>query len=263
MRAPFQEGTFPAPVKYGYSNVGVVEDGPASLAGRRVFVLYPHQTRYEVPADAVFVIPDDVPSERAVLAANLETAINGLWDARPHVGDRIAVIGAGTVGCLTAWVASGIRGCPVELVDVDASRAAIAAAFNCRFATPEHASEADVIIHASGSPAGLAAALRIAGFEATVVDMSWYGDRHVPLPLGEAFHSRRLTLKSSQVGAIATSQRARWTHRRRMQLALSMLREPALDILITGECAFDELPEAMRRLAQSPAGALCQRVRYA
>ena len=144
--------------------------------------LYPHQTRYVVPAAAVHVLPDDVPPARAVLAANLETAINGLWDARPHIGDRIAVVGAGTVGCLVAWLAGRIHGCDVELVDINPRRAAIAGALGVRFAPPEAASDgADVVIHASGSPAGLELALRVAGFEATIVEMSWYGDQAVPL----------------------------------------------------------------------------------
>ncbi len=262
MRAPFQAGDFPAPVKYGYANVGIVERGPDALNGRRVFVLYPHQTRYVVSADAVHVIPDDVPAERAVLAANLETAINGMWDARPHIGDRIAVVGAGAVGCLAAWLASGIRGCRVELVDVDPGRERIARAFGIGFSAPTSAAEADVVVHASGSGEGLATALRIAAFEATIVDMSWYGDQRVPLPLGESFHSQRLTLKSSQVGTVAAAQRARWTHRRRLQLALSLLRDPALDVLITSESRFEELPETMRRLSIDAAGTVCHRVRY-
>jgi 2-desacetyl-2-hydroxyethyl bacteriochlorophyllide A dehydrogenase len=262
MRAPFQEGTFPGPVKYGYSNVGIVEQGPVSLVGRHVFVLYPHQTRYVVPLDAVHPIPDDVPPERAVLAANLETAINGIWDARPHVGDRVAVVGGGTVGCLAAWLAAGIRGCDVELVDVNPARASIADALGVRFAAPEAATEADVILHASGTPSGLEVALRIAAFECAIVDISWYGDQPVPLPLGEAFHSQRLTLKSSQVGTIAPSQRSRWNSRRRLQLALSLLRDPVLDALISGECAFQDLPATILRLATNPDGALCWRVRY-
>lgn len=262
MRAPFQQGAFPAPVKYGYSSVGTVEDGPDRLVGRRVFVLYPHQTRYAVSGEAVYLLPDDVPPERAVLAANLETAVNGIWDARPHVGDRIAVVGGGTVGCLVAWLAAGIRGCPVELVDVNPDRARIAAAIGVAFARPGDAAEADVIVHTSGTAEGLAVALRLAGFESTIVDMSWYGDQQVRLPLGEAFHSQRLTLKSSQVGFIAPAQRTRWTHRRRIEFALSLLRDPALDVLITGECRFEELPETMARLATNPEGALCTRVRY-
>jgi threonine dehydrogenase-like Zn-dependent dehydrogenase len=263
MRAPFQRGEFPAPVKYGYASVGEVERGPRELQGRRVFVLHPHQTRYVVPASAVHVLPDGLAPERAVLAANLETAINGLWDARPHVGDRITVIGAGTVGCLAAWMAGRIAGCEVELVDTNPARSAVARTLGVGFAAPADASEgADLVIHASGSPAGLALALRVAGFEAAIVEMSWHGAGQVPLPLGEAFHARRLTIKSSQVGSVAASQRARWDTRRRMALALSMLADPALDVLITGESAFDALPQVMAQLASAPGDTLCHRIRY-
>jgi hypothetical protein len=263
MRAPFQSGAFPAPVKYGYASVGIVEQGPDELRGRNVFALYPHQTRYVVPAHAVTLIPDAVPPARAVLAANLETAINGVWDARPHVGDRLTVIGAGTVGCLTAWIAGRIAGCDVELVDVNSDRASIAHALGVRFATASSASGGrDVVIHASGAPAGLALALSVAGFEATIVEMSWYGDQSVALPLGEAFHARRLTLTSSQVGRIAPAQRARWDAARRMQLAMAMLEDPALDVMITGESPFDALPDVMARLASAPGNTLCHRISY-
>ena len=263
MRAPFQSGDFPGPVKYGYASVGRVEDGPDGLRGRAVFALYPHQTQYVVPADAVHVIPETVPPARAVLAANMETAINGLWDARPHVGDRIAVVGAGTVGCLTAWLAARIHGCEVELVDVNPQREAVAQALGVAFSTPDRAAaEADVVIHASGAPEGLPLALRLAGLEATVVELSWYGDRVVSLPLGAAFHARRLAIASSQVGRIAPAQRPRWDTRRRMRLALSLLADPALDVLVTGESAFDELPAVMAALAARPGNALCHRIRY-
>jgi 2-desacetyl-2-hydroxyethyl bacteriochlorophyllide A dehydrogenase len=263
MRAPFQRGEFPAPVKYGYASVGEVEAGSRALQGRKVFVLHPHQTRYVVPSTAVHLLPEHVPPERAVLAANLETAINGVWDARPHVGDRITVVGAGTVGCLVAWIAGRIAGCLVELVDRNPARADIAHALGANFAEPAQASDdADIVIHASGSAEALALSLRVAGFEATIVEMSWYGSSVVPLPLGESFHARRLTLKSSQVGHVATSQRARWDNRRRMALALSMLADPALDALITGESAFDDLPRVMAQLAAAPGDALCHRIRY-
>ena len=263
MRCPFQEGEFPAPVKYGYASVGIVEAGAASLIGRRVFCLYPHQDRYVVPEAATLPVPDAVPDARAVLAANMETALNGLWDAAPRLGDRIAVIGAGVVGCLVAALAARIPGTQVELIDIDAARAALATPLGCRFAHPEAASVgADLVIHCSGSAAGLATALRLAAFEATVLELSWYGAGDVAAPFGENFHSRRLTLRSSQVGAVATAQRARWPHRRRLGLALDLLANPVFDRLITGESAFDDLPQAMMRLARDPGGALCHVVRY-
>lgn len=263
MRAPFQEGDFPAPVKYGYANVGVVERGPRELEGRPVFALYPHQTRYALPASAVHVLPDDVPPARAVLAANLETAITGLWDAAPRIGDRVVVVGGGTVGSLIAWLAGRIAGCDVTLVDVNERRAATAAQLGVRFATPAAMPlDADVVVHASGSPAGLALALGAAALEAMVLEMSWYGRAEVRLPLGEAFHARRLTIRSSQVGRIPPTQAPRWTSARRMALALRLLRDPALDALITGESDFEDLPGVMARLAASPGDTLCHRIRY-
>jgi threonine dehydrogenase-like Zn-dependent dehydrogenase len=263
MRAPFQVGQFPAPVKYGYSNVGQVMQGPPGIAGKTVFCLYPHQQRYVVPRDALYLLPDSVPAARAVLAANLETAVNGLWDCGAAPGDRITVIGAGTVGCLSAWLAARIPGCDVELIDVNSHRAAIAQALGVRFALPAAATlEADVVLHASGSAEGLSLALRVAGFEATVTELSWYGDRPVTLALGEAFHARRLTLKSSQVGAIGETHRARWSLRRRMQFALSLLVEPALDVLINSEGRFEDLPQTLDQLARAPGNVIMHRVTY-
>lgn len=263
MRAPFQSGDFPAPVKYGYANVGQVEQGPPGLLHQNVFALYPHQTRYVVPAHAVYVLPETVPPHRAVLAANAETAINGLWDGRPQVGDRITIVGGGAVGCLVAWLAGRIPGCEVELVDINSRRESVARALGVRFAGCDRASgDRDVVVHASGSAAGLDLALRVAGFEATIVEMSWYGNQAIPIALGEAFHARRLTLKSSQVGSVAGSQRSRWNPRRRMQLALAALADPVLDILITGESEFDALPQVMATLAADAGDTLCHRIRY-
>jgi len=263
MRCPFQQGEFPAPVKYGYCSVGTVEAGPPGLLGQRVFCLHPHQDRYVVPAAAVTVLPDALPALRAVLAANMETAVNGLWDAAPRLGDRLSVVGGGVVGLLVASLAARIPGVEVELVDPDARRAAVAAHLGLRHVLPaDAAGERDIVVHASGHPEGLASALSIAGFEATVLEMSWYGDRRVPVPLGEAFHSRRLVLRSSQVGAVATAQRARWDTQRRLALALDLLADPAFDALVEARVDFDALPAAMARLAQNPDGALCTVVAY-
>jgi threonine dehydrogenase-like Zn-dependent dehydrogenase len=263
MRAPFQAGEFPAPVKYGYCSVGVVERGPPELAGRRVFCLYPHQTLYVVPARALHVLPDDVPPERGVLAANLETAVNILWDAPPRIGDRVAVVGAGTVGCLVAWLAARIVGVEVELVDVDERKHEAARALDVPFRAPAAARrEADLVVHTSGTSAGLAAALELAAYEATVCEASWYGADSPAVPLGGAFHSRRLTLKASQVGAVAAAQRARWSSTRRLELVMRLLARPELDALITGQSPFDELPAVLARLATSPGYTLTHRIVY-
>lgn len=262
MRAPFQSGDFPAPVKYGYANVGVVEAGPAALQGRHVFTLYPHQTHFVAPASAVHVVPEPVDPARAVLAANLETAVNGLWDAELKLGDRVAVIGGGAVGCLVAWLAGGIPGCDVTLVDVNPSRAEIARALGVAFSADAAGLDADVVIHTSGAPAGLASALTAAAMEARIIEMSWFGTQTVPLQLGEAFHAKRLSIVSSQVGQVAPSQRARWSYARRMRLALALLADARLDTLITGESAFDDLPATMARLASTPGDTICHRIRY-
>jgi threonine dehydrogenase-like Zn-dependent dehydrogenase len=261
MRAPFQEGDFPSPVKYGYLNVGVVEQGPPELTGRTVFCLYPHQTRYVVPADAVTVVPDTVPAPRAVLAGTVETAVNAVWDAAPQLGDRIAVVGGGMVGCSVAGVLARFPGARVQLVDADPQRAVVAAALGVEFALPaDAAGDCDVVIHASATSAGLARSLELLAPEATVVELSWYGDRPVVVPLGEFFHSRRLTVRSSQVGGIRADRRR--TYGQRLALALDLLGDPAFDALITGHSDFDDLPEILPRLATGNLPALCHLVNY-
>jgi threonine dehydrogenase-like Zn-dependent dehydrogenase len=263
MRAPFQEGRFPAPVKYGYASVGEVVEGPRALVGHAAFCLYPHQDVYRVPETALTLLPPGLPPARAVLAANMETALNAVWDARPGPGDRVVVVGAGVVGMLVAWVCAQLPGVELSVFDVDAGRAKTAAALGLPFTGSDPAgADADLVIHASGREDGLRTALASAGVEATVLELSWYGSRSVSLPLGEAFHSRRLTLKSSQVGRIPPDRAPRWDHRRRMKKALELLLDPSLDALISGESDFDDLPRVMRELARDGSGALCHRIRY-
>lgn len=257
MRCPFQDGAFPGPVKYGYAAAGRTDDG------ERVFCLYPHQDRFVVPRGAVMPIPADVPLRRAVLAANMETAVNALWDAPPRLGDRIAVVGGGVVGCLVAALAGRHPAAEVELIDVNPRRQAIAEALGVHFAQPHKAGpDADLVIHTSGTASGLTTALRLAAFEATVLDLSWYGDAPVAVPLGENFHSRRLELRSSQVGSVAAARRANRSRRDRLTLALELLRDPVFDCLLTGETLFPALPETMARLVADPGDTLCHVVTY-
>ncbi|ROT29353.1 zinc-binding alcohol dehydrogenase [Micromonospora sp. HM5-17] len=264
MRAPFQEGDFPAPVKYGYLNVGVVEVGPAELVGRTVFCLYPHQTAYVVPATAVVRVPDGVPPARAVLAGTVETAVNALWDAPPLVGDRITVLGAGMVGCAVAALLARFPGVRVQLVDTDPGRAPVAAALGVDFALPADAEPGrDLVVHASASDAGLQRALDLLAPEGTVLELSWYGDREVRLALGGAFHSRRLSIRSSQVGTVAPARRASRSFADRLALALDLLRDPVFDVLLTGRSRFTELPEVLSRLSTGELPALCHVIEYA
>ena len=263
MRAPFQEGDFPAPVKYGYLNVGVVEFGPAELRGRTVFCLYPHQTAYVVPADAVLPLPERLPPRRAILAGTVETAINALWDAPPLIGDRISVVGAGMVGCCVARLLAGIPGVRVTLVDVDAARAEQAAVLGVGFAAPADAPDGqDLVFHASATAAGLQRSLELLAPEGTVVELSWYGDAEVTVPLGAGFHSQRLGIRASQVGRVAPARRDSRSSDERRALALDLLRDPAFDVLLTGSSPFAELPDVLTRLADRSLPALCHTISY-
>jgi threonine dehydrogenase-like Zn-dependent dehydrogenase len=263
MRAPFQEGDFPGPVKYGYLNVGAVEQGPDELCGRTVFCLYPHQSAYVVPARAVTVVPDDVPPARAVLAGTVETAVNAVWDAGPMLGDRVAVVGAGMVGCCVARLLSRFPAVQVTLVDVDPGRAEVAAALGVDFALPpDAAGDRDLVVHASATSAGLQRSLELLAPEGTVVELSWYGDDDVRLSLGGAFHSSRLGIRASQVGTISPARAGRRTTAERLALALELLRDPAFDALVTGQSHFSELPDVMARLAAGSLPALCHTITY-
>lgn len=260
MRAPMQGGDFSFPVKYGYSAVGQIQDGPD--AGRIVFALHPHQTRFPCPQAMAVPVPPAVPAARAVLAANMETALNILWDAQVQPGDRVAVVGAGTVGALAGYLAARIPGTETCLIDIDPTRAALARTLGCAFAPPDAAvGEADVVIHASATAAGIATALSLAGVEATVIEASWFGTRPTTINLGAAFHQRRLSLVASQVGRIPAQRAARWTHRRRLEAALRLLDDPALDTLISGESAFDTAAQDYAHILDAP-DTLCHRLRY-
>jgi NADPH:quinone reductase-like Zn-dependent oxidoreductase len=261
MRAPFMAGAFPFPVKYGYATVGRVEEGP--LRDLTVFALHPHQSAFILPAEAVSVVPDNVPPARAVLAANMETALNATWDGAPQPADRIAVVGGGIVGLLVARLSARLPGAEVTVVDVAPERATLARALGAGFAPPEKAKgDCDLVFHASGNAAGLTTALKLAGDEATIVEMSWYGTGEVAAPLGEAFHSRRLRIVASQVGKVAPSHRARWTHRRRLDAALRLLDDPALDALLAPAVDFADLPAWLPAILSPTGDARCPLIRY-
>jgi NADPH:quinone reductase-like Zn-dependent oxidoreductase len=263
MRAPLMAGAFPFPVKYGYATVGRVEVGPAEWQGRMVFALHPHQSAFNMPIEALTPVPDRVPPARAVLAANMETALNAVWDAAPGPADRIAIVGAGVVGALVAYLCGRLPGAQVTLVDIEPSRAELARALGVGFAAPENAPrDCDLVVHASGAAAGLATALDLAGEEATVLEMSWYGTDDVSVPLGAAFHSRRLKLIATQVGKVAPSHRPRWSHARRLAAALDLLADPKLDALLAPPVKFHDLPARLADMLSPAGGALCPLVTY-
>jgi hypothetical protein len=263
MRAPFMGGRFPFPVKYGYATVGQIEEGPEKHLGRTVFALHPHQHHFNIPESAVVTLPQAVPPRRAVLAANMETALNAVWDAAVGPADRVAIVGAGAVGALVAFICSRLIGVEATLVDINEKRAELAQKLAVRFAKPEAArDDCDVVFHASGSAAGLGTALSLAGDEATVLELSWYGDAPVTVPLGGAFHSRRLRLISSQVGRIAVSHRSRWTHHHRLAAAVALLADPCLDALLAPEVGFSDLPRRLPEILDARNGVVCQLISY-
>jgi threonine dehydrogenase-like Zn-dependent dehydrogenase len=253
MRAPFQEGSFPGPVKYGYLNVGALPSGEV------VFCLYPHQDVYAVPSSAVVPVPGDVPAARAVLAGTVETAVNALWDAGPRIGDRIAVVGAGMVGVCVAALLSGIVGVRVQVVD-PLDRSSVLAPWGVS-GTGDPVGDCDLVFHTSGTSAGLQRSLELLGVEGTVVELSWYGDRPVSVELGGAFHPRRLSVVSSQVGMVAGARRARWGYADRMGLALRLLADPRFDGVITDVVPFSSLAALLPEILGEPSG-LCVRVDY-
>lgn len=268
MRAPFQIGDFPFPVKYGYSAAGVVVDGPPEWLGANTFALHPHQDFFSVPIDRVTRLPHGLPLRRATLAANMETALNGLWDGAVGPGDKVVVVGAGIVGLLVAYLAARIPGTDVHVVDVAADRRAVAQAFGAQFHTADAdlvsqlGDDADVAYHTSAHADGLATALSCCGFEATLVEMSWYGDRDVPVSLGGAFHSKRLRLVSSQVGHVSASRRSRWSYARRLETAVGLLNDNVLDQLVEGSIAFDDLPARIGSVFSGDTGGLSPVIVY-
>jgi threonine dehydrogenase-like Zn-dependent dehydrogenase len=263
MRGPNQEGAFPFPVKYGYCATGVVEEGPGELAGKTVFCLHPHQDYFNAPVASLVPVPDGIPARRATLTANMETALNALWDGGAGAGDRIVVVGAGVVGLLVTSLAARLPGAEVTTVDVDEARRPVVEALGARFARPgEGPGDADLVFHASASAAGLNVTINSAGFEGTIVEMSWYGDKPVQVDLGGAFHSRRLKIVSSQVGHVAASRRPRWSYRRRVEAAVRLLALPALDALVAEEIAVDDAPRELPRILAAGASGLAPVIRY-
>ena len=268
MRAPFQDGDFPFPVKYGYSAAGTVVDGPSEWIGVNTFALFPHQDVFTLPADRVTRLPEAIPLQRATLAANIETALNAIWDSGAGPADKIVIIGAGIVGLLLTYLAARMPGTTVVVVDVAPARRAIVEAMGATFVAANTnladtlGDDADVVFHTSASQPGLTTAINACGFEATLVELSWYGSTAINVNLGGAFHSKRLRLISSQVGHVAASRRARWSHARRLQAAAALLDDDILDQLVGDSIPFDQLPTQMADIFDKSGGGLAPIIAY-
>jgi len=263
MRAPHQDGDFPAPVKYGYLSVGVVEQGPDDWKGRTVFCLHPHQDHYVVPVGGLTRVPDGVPPRRAVLTGMVETALNALWEAGPRLGDRVAVVGGGLLGGTLATLLTKFPLGRLELVDVDPAKKRIATALGVDFAHPNDAQpDCDIVFHCSATSDGLQRSLQLAGDEAEIIELSWYGDNPVHVPLGEDFHARRLSIIASQVAVVAKARRHRRSTQERLETAVGLLEDPAFDLFLSQDTSFAELPQTMEKLAEDGGGSACHVVSY-
>lgn len=262
MKAPFQAGKFSFPIKYGYCAVGTISDGPSNLLGRNVFCLHPHQSHFRVPIEMVNLLPESLDPARAVLAANAETAVNAIWDAKLKPGSQVLVVGAGLVGCLIAAFLSLRGDLRVTCCDILPHRAATLSEFDVSFVTQPEGSVYQTAFHCSASAAGLQTAIDALSFEGEVIELSWFGDKPVPLILGGAFHSQRLAIRSSQVGHVAASRRASTGYRERMAEALRLLGDPRLDAFVTEEIAFEAVPDALPRLLGDDPSCIATRIVY-
>lgn len=250
MAAPHQLGTLDFPVSHGYLNVGVVRRGPAELLGRRVFTLSGHRSHLVVPESACHVVAAEVPSERALLAGVAEVGLNAVWESQASLADRIAVIGGGLVGLVTALLAARVSPARLQVIETDPRRRAAAGELGLDAVPPEQADgDNDVVLHTSATQQGLRRSLEITGDDATVVEMSWYGDRQPPVPLGADFHARRLRLLASQVGEVAVPKRHRRSRRQRLGAALGLL-DDRFDALVTGSSPLERLPKVMDDFAE-------------
>lgn len=264
MRAPLQSGDFPFPVRYGYAATGTVDDPTTDLHGREVFCLHPHQTAFRAPQAMVLPIPRNVPASRAILAANMETALNAIWDARLRPGSKCLVVGAGLLGWLITALLSRRPDLSVDITDIRTDTGVKADDFSVNFMTPDRTNSCsyDVAFHTSASSAGLQSALDALNFEGRVIELSWYGVRETQINLGGNFHANRLSILCSQVGHVAPTHRHAVTHRDRLARALTALDDPRLDLLITHEVHFRDLPESLPRLLADDAPGIATRIVY-
>jgi len=263
MKCPYMGGEFPFPVKYGYSLIGKITEGPKQSIGKIVHVLHPHQDQCIVHMEDTFPIPPRVPPPRGTLASNLETAVNAIWDSNVTIGERALLIGFGIVGSLVARLLSFIPGVQLQVVDTNPSKITLAEKMGFEACNPEKVSgNFDLAFHASGSSDGLQLAIDKVGCEGRIIELSWYGTDKVSLSLGGTFHSQRKTIHSSQVSTVSPRQRPRWDRRRRKSLVFKLLERPEFDSHITHSVPFTKLPDLYGKLKAYPTEGLSYLVRY-
>jgi 2-desacetyl-2-hydroxyethyl bacteriochlorophyllide A dehydrogenase len=248
-------GTPTYPRRYGYAWVGEVTESRAAAVqvGTRIFGLLPHGDEHVVHAARLRALPDDVPAERAVLAANLETALNVVWDAGVALGDEVVVLGGGVVGSLVGHVAR-LGGAQARVLEPSEPRRRAAQRLGLDAVSPESAGSklADIVVEASGNPAALDQAISLAREEGVVAVASFYGERVAAVRLGSEFHRRRLSLKASQVSRLPPSRAPGWSFERRFGLVARLLADSRLDALLERPLPFAEAPAWYAHLAEAP-----------
>lgn len=258
MRCPYMGGDFSFPIKYGYSLVGQVLDGPTSLKGKLIHTLHPHQDYARISAEDVYVIPDGISPQRATLASNMETALNAIWDSGVNIGDKVLIVGFGIIGSLIARILSFIPQVEVDVLDVQPAKITLIEQLGFSIYKEEKEKKYDLAFHTSGSGPGLQTSINNVGLEGKIIETSWYGDKEVNLCLGETFHSQRKLIISSQVSHLPACKSARWDYKRRKEVVFQLLLHPEFDAHITHTIAFHNLPKLFQSLKKNR----CQELSY-
>lgn len=261
-------GTFRYPFAYGYSCVGEVEasDGPLP-PGTGVFAFHPHQDRFVVGADDVVALPPGTDLRAATLFPLVETGLQLSLDAGQVAGETVVVLGLGAVGIITALLLQR-AGARVLAADPLPGRRELAGSVGLDAVAPDDLPGAvppggvPLLVELSGSPAALAGALGLLAHEGTALVGSWYGQQPVELPLGAAFHRRRLVIRSSQVSTIPAALSGRWDVARRRRVAAGLLGDLPLSALATTELPFADAAEAYAALDRRDDGVLHVALRY-
>lgn len=263
MAVPYMEGEFSFPIKYGYSLVGRVVTENHPLSGRIVHLLHPHQDRCIVSDHDVFAVPEGVPAKRATLASNLESALNGIWDAEVSIGDRVFISGFGMIGSLLARLLSMMPSVEVVVMDIDPIKRKLAENMGFTVVKDTEDSDFDVAFNTSASGAGLQACINAVGYEGKIVEMSWYGVKAATLQLGGSFHSMRKRIISSQVSNLPANRRNRWDYLRRREVVFELLRNDAFDVHIGETVSFENLPDLFDDIRRKSPAVLTWAVSYA
>ncbi len=264
MKVPYMEGSFGFPLTYGYSLVGEIIEGPEHLISKNVHIMHPHQSMLYADEAHVALIPEDIPSKRAVLISNLETAINAVWDSEVTLGENVFVAGFGTIGSLLCQVLRKFPAIDLHVLEPNQARCEKARSwgFNAVQAITLPEPPFDVAFNTSCHENGLQVCIDSVGYEGKVVELSWYGTQSVNINLGKSFHHFRKQIISSQVSQIPGHKLSRWDYRRRKALAFDLLKDPFFDELLTDEISFEDAPVFFQNLRNGTIDSVGTTIKY-